>query len=205
MLTRWLGWAEKLSQVAVWAGGGLLVFAAFMVTVDVLARKFFSVTMAGSDEISGYLFAISTAFAFSYALLHRANVRIDALYLLLPRRVCALLDLFGLLLLALFASVLTWRAALLARDSIHYWSRSITPMQTPLAIPQTLWVVGLTLFVLTLVLVIAACSVALFRGDLATVQRIAGVRTLDEEVEEEAGITLHTDADPAPAAPRRDD
>ena len=69
----------RYARFAVWAGGAMMLFAAFMVSADVLVRRLLGITMGGSDEISGYLFAISTALAFPYALLHRANVRIDAL------------------------------------------------------------------------------------------------------------------------------
>jgi len=182
---RHIEFAERLSRYAVWFGGALMIFAAIMVTVDVIMRKLFSVTLGGADEISGYLFGIATAWAFSYALLHRVNVRIDALYLLLPGWLRALLDLLGLILLAIFVGVLTWRATLLFQDSLSFWSKSITPLQTPLAIPQAFWLAGLYLYFVTILLVIASTAWALLRGDMATVQRLAGVRTLDEEMAEE--------------------
>ena len=69
---------EQISRFAVWVGGAALMAAAFMVTVDVLFRKFVGITMSGSDEYSGYVFAASTTWAYSYCLLHRSNVRIDA-------------------------------------------------------------------------------------------------------------------------------
>lgn len=71
----------RLSQFAVWLGGAMMLVSAVMVSTDVIARKILGITMGGSDEISGYLFAIATAFAFPYALLHRANVRIDVAYM----------------------------------------------------------------------------------------------------------------------------
>ena len=43
---------ERISQYAVWVGGAALLAAAVMVTLDVFARKFFSITMSGSDEHS---------------------------------------------------------------------------------------------------------------------------------------------------------
>ena len=185
MLDRLLRLDERIARIAVWVGGALMIFSACMVTVDVLLRKFLSVTLGGADEISGYLFAIATVWAFSYAALHRVNVRIDALYTHFPRPLRAVLDLFGLALLMGFVLLLTWRAALLFADTIANWSRSITPLQTPLAIPQSLWLAGLVLFSITLLLILTASVVALSRGDLARVQRLAGVRTVTEEVEEE--------------------
>ena len=175
-----------------------MIFSACMVTVDVLLRKFLSVTLGGADEISGYLFAIATMWAFSYAALHRVNVRIDALYMLLPRALRAVLDLLGLTLLTGFVLLLTWRAALLFTDTVENWSRSITPLQTPLAIPQSLWLAGLVLFSFTLLLIMTACVAALMRGNLPRVQRLAGVRTVSEEVEEEKSAGASSSERPAP-------
>ena len=185
MLDRLLGINERIAHLAVWVGGALMIFAAFMVTLDVLLRKFLSVTLGGADEISGYLFAIATVWAFSYAALHRVNVRIDALYTHFPRPLRAALDLLGLALLTGFVLLLTWRATLLFTDTVENWSRSITPLQTPLAIPQSLWLAGLLLFSFTLVLIMTASVVAMIRGDIAKMQRLIGVRTVSEEVEVE--------------------
>ena len=185
MLDRLLGINERIAHLAVWVGGALMIFAACMVTLDVLLRKFLSVTLGGADEISGYLFAIATVWAFSYAALHRVNVRIDALYTHFPRPLRAALDLLGLALLTGFVLLLTWRAALLFTDTVENWSRSITPLQTPLAIPQSLWLAGLLLFSFTLVLIMTASVVAIIRGDIAKMQRLIGVRTVSEEVEVE--------------------
>ena len=185
MLDRLLGINERIAHLAVWVGGALMIFAACMVTLDVLLRKFLSVTLGGADEISGYLFAIATVWAFSYAALHRVNVRIDALYTHFPRPLRAALDLLGLALLTGFVLLLTWRATLLFTDTVENWSRSITPLQTPLAIPQSLWLAGLLLFSFTLVLIMTASVVAMIRGDIAKMQRLIGVRTVSEEVEVE--------------------
>ena len=198
MLDRLLRLNERVARVAVWVGGALMIFSACMVTVDVLLRKFLSVTLGGADEISGYLFAIATMWAFSYAALHRVNVRIDALYMLLPRALRAVLDLLGLTLLTGFVLLLTWRAALLFTDTVENWSRSITPLQTPLAIPQSLWLAGLVLFSFTLLLILTACVAALMRGNLSRVQRLAGVRTVSEEVEEEKSAGASSGERPAP-------
>ncbi len=100
MFDKTLAIAFRLSQIAVWIGGTMMLFAAFMVSIDVIARQLFGLTMGGSDEISGYLFAISTALAMPYALLHRANVRIDALYMHLSTGVRTALDILGTSLLA---------------------------------------------------------------------------------------------------------
>lgn len=173
----------KLSRLMVWIGGVALIGAAIMVTVDVVLRDLFLITLGGADEMSGYVFAVSTAFAFPYAVLHRANVRIDALYIPLPPRLRSVLDLVALVGLAVFFYPLTWRIWLMLQDNIQFWTKSITPLQTPIAIPQALWFAGMLIFCATVLLVFVAALVRLLRGDLSGVHDIAGVPTLDEEMD----------------------
>ncbi len=177
----------RISQLLVWIGGVALIGAAIMVTVDVILRDLFLVTLGGADEISGYVFAVSTAFALPYALLQRANVRIDALYIPLPVRLRSVLDLVALLALAVFFFPLTWRVWLMLVDSYTFWTKSITPLQTPVAVPQTLWFGGLLLFCITIVLVFLVALTRLLRRDYAGVHDVAGVPTLDEEMESSGG------------------
>ncbi|WP_420564923.1 TRAP transporter small permease [Thalassobaculum sp.] len=183
MLDKLLAANFKLSSLMVWIGGVGLIGAAIMVTIDVFLRDVFLVTLGGADEISGYVFAISTAFAFPYAVLHRANVRIDALYIPLPPFVRSILDLVALVGLAVFFFPLTWRSWLMLQDNISFWTKSITPLQTPIAIPQSLWFAGMVVFCLTVLLVFVVALVRLLRGDLTGVHDIAGVPTLDEEMQ----------------------
>src|SRR3546814_3028249 len=75
LLDRWLGLADRISRYAIWFGGTLVLVSAFVVSVDVLLRKIFLISMGGSDELSGYAFAIGTAWALGFTLLRRANVR----------------------------------------------------------------------------------------------------------------------------------
>ena len=175
----------RIAQIAVWIGGGAHLAAAIMVTIDVVLRKVFSITMSGSDEMSGYVFAAGTTWAYSYCVLHRSNIRIDAVYNLLPRRLCGVLDIVGVVLLLIFNAVLTrhaWEAFATSyvRDSV-----SITTLATPLWIPQLFWVIGLIAFQLTLIFVAVYATLRFWQRDDAAVNRIAGVPTVAEEVEAE--------------------
>lgn len=176
---------ERISQLAVWVGGAALLAAALMVTVDVLARKIFSVTMSGSDEYSGYVFSATTTWAYSYCLLHRSNVRIDALYNYLPRKITAILDVVGLLLLFYFMSIMTYYAMVSFVDSWVNNSVSITTLGTPQWIPQLFWVAGLILFFVTLIFVVFYSIVALIQRNWDLVARVAGVPSIAETMQEE--------------------
>ena len=176
---------EQISRFAVWVGGTSLMLAAIMVTIDVSLRKTFSITMSGSDEYSGYVFAASTTWAYSYCLLHRSNIRIDALYNLLPRKVTVLLDVLGLVLLHYFMSVMTYYATIAFLNSWENNSVSITTLATPQWIPQILWVAGLVLFVITITFVTIYSVVALLQRNWDLVAQLAGVPSITEIMEEE--------------------
>ncbi|MGJ3258363.1 MAG: TRAP transporter small permease subunit [Rhodospirillales bacterium] len=170
----------------VWLGGALLVLAALIVTVDVILRKLFNISMAGSDELSGYAFAIATSLSLSYAFLHRANMRVDALYQHLPIWLRCTLDIVGNILLITFIGYVTWRASLLLADTYANQSRSISPLQTPLAIPQTAWFVGLVLFVVTGTVMTISSLVSYIKRDWVAVHKKMGIKSLDEQIEEES-------------------
>lgn len=189
LLDRWLGLADRLSRYAIWIGGALVLASAFLVSVDVLLRKLLLISIGGADELSGYAFAIGTAWAFAFTLLRRANVRVDALYTRLPRAICAALDIVALLSLGGFLLLLTWQAWDVLDTSISFGARATTPLQTPLWMPQSLWVIGLALFLFTLLPLLLRALFALLGGDLDTVRRLAGARTIEEDAADEAAHT----------------
>ena len=186
---------EILSKWLVWVGGAALLMAAIIVTIDVLCRKFAGITVSGSDEISGYVFAASTTMAYSYCLLHRSNVRIDAFYNMAPRPITATLDVIGLALLMYYMFFMTETAIGSFKESWELNSVSITTLETPQWIPQFFWMAGLVIFFVTLVFVTLYALVALLQRNFDLVQRIAGVPSIAEVVQEEThGVDVMDEA-----------
>jgi TRAP-type C4-dicarboxylate transport system permease small subunit len=184
LLARLLHRAEALSRMAVWVGGALTLGAVFLISYDILVRKFFNVTIGGADEISSYVFAISTSWALAFVVLQRANVRVDVLYERLPVRLSAFLDWLSLVALAVFLVFLTFHAYSVAETSFVRNAAANTPLATPLWIPQGLWVAGLVWMCVVLALMLIRASVAMVTGDLATVKALCGVISAREEAEE---------------------
>ena len=177
-----------VSRVAVWVGGAALTLSAIMVTLDVFARKVFGITISGSDEISGYVFAAGTTWAYSYVLFTRANIRIDVLYNVVSLRTKALLDLLGVALLAYYIWLLTGNALEMFLENWEYNSSAQTTLATPLWIPQVFWLSGLMFFLVSLAFILAYGLHALARRDWRTINAIAGVKTVEEEVKEETHV-----------------
>jgi TRAP-type C4-dicarboxylate transport system permease small subunit len=185
MLDRLERLAERMARVTVWIGGTMLLAAAILVTVDVLGRKTGLVQIGGSDEIASYAFAVGTAWAFSYVLLQRGNVRIDAIYQHLPLWLRSVLDIISLAALAVFVAFLVWRAGVLVQTTVELGARSVTPMRTPLIVPQGLWLFGLVVFLFVILLTLLRTIVALAQRDLLAVQRVAGAAGVRDEIEGE--------------------
>ena len=183
-MNKLLGLARGVARAGCWFGGAMVAAAAFMIAADVLSRKLFSVSLGASSEVSGYVLAIGTSWALTLALLDRAHVRIDSLYMVLPVRLCALLDMLALVAFMVFAAFTTWQGGKVLANSIRVDAHSLTPLGTLLAIPQTLWVAGFVLFSVVLLLLFVRAALLFARGRWEDVQRLLGPRTAQQELEE---------------------
>ena len=177
--------AQRGAEFAALAGGVLILSAAGVVSVDVLLRKFVSVTLGGADELSGYALAIGSTWSFAFVMLSRSNVRIDALYQMMSRRWAAVCDLIALMALLVFASVVAWYGFTVMSYAWEIGSRSNSSLAVPLAVPLTLWWIGYAWFVLCgLVLMLRSVS-AMFSRDFDLVNRLIGARSSQEEAADE--------------------
>jgi TRAP-type C4-dicarboxylate transport system permease small subunit len=83
-----------------------------------------------------------------------------------------------------FAGFLTWQGWIIFAQSARLGSRSLTPLETPLAIPQFFWVAGFAFFLLVMVLLLIRAVTALATGQIDEVHRLLGTRTAVQELEE---------------------
>jgi TRAP-type C4-dicarboxylate transport system permease small subunit len=177
---------RNFSRALTWFGGVLLIGSALLVTVDVITRKFLNVTLGGADELSGYAFCMATALALSYALFERAHIRVDFLYRMFPDWLRRFADVLGLLMLLGFAVIATMMIFYLVADTYKFGSRSITPLRTPLIYPQVVWLFGWAFFCFTCLLLAVATLQRIVVGDGPGAAQIAGVKSLDEQISDEA-------------------
>ena len=176
---------RRFAQWGLWFGGALVLLAALLIGIDVLMRKFLARSIGGADELAGYSLAIGTAWGLGAALLDRAHIRIDSLYMLFPRGLRLALDLAGLVLFLAFFGLIAWHGWGVVEQSWTSGSRSQSALETPTVIPQLLWIAGLLGF-LAVGLVLLVHAARLMRsGDLRAVSQLIGTRSAEEEVEDE--------------------
>ncbi|MDC8443117.1 TRAP transporter small permease [Halomonas aquamarina] len=167
------------------AGGVLILLAVALVTMEILSRQLIGRSNLHATEITGYVMAISTSWAFAYTLMRKAHIRIDALYVKLPVSARGMLDLIALMSLALFCVLVVGAAFDVAELSYTGGARANTPLGTPVWIPQALWLLGLVWFSVAVVLMSLRVLLGLLSGQMNDVQRLAGSPTLDEQIREE--------------------
>ena len=176
---------RRLTRLGLWFGGALVLAAAVLIGIDVVLRKFFATSIGGADELAGYALAIGTAWSLGAALIDRAHIRIDSLYVLLPTRLRLALDFVGLALFVGFFGLIARHGWNVVEQSWSAGSRSQSALQTPTVIPQVLWFVGLVVFVAVgVVLFVYALRLAA-RGETGAVAAAIGTRSAEEDVEAE--------------------
>ncbi len=176
---------RHFSRAGLWLGGALILIAAILIGIDVVLRAGFNTSIGGADELSGYALAIGTAWALGAALLDRAHIRIDSLYSLFPLRLRLVLDVFGIVLFTAFFGLVGWHGIGVFTQSWVAGSRSQSALETPLIIPQAAWLVGLAVFLVTALMLLAHALTLGVRGDLVEMSRTISTRSAAEEIDDE--------------------
>jgi TRAP-type C4-dicarboxylate transport system permease small subunit len=176
---------RRLTRWGLWLGGALVLAAAILIGIDVCLRKFFAQSIGGADELAGYALAIGTAWSLGAALLDRAHIRIDSLYVLLPVRLRLLLDFAGLALFVAFFGLIARHGWNVVEQSWSSGSRSQSALQTPTVIPQGIWLLGLALFVVVGVVLFIHALRRAARGEAGAVAAAIGTRSAEEDVKAE--------------------
>lgn len=176
---------RRFAQWGLWFGGALVLLAAVLIGIDVLMRKFLARSIGGADELAGYVLAIGTTWGLGAALLDRAHIRIDSLYVLFPQKLRLVLDLLALILLVGLFAMIAWHGLSVVAQSWTSGSRSQSALETPTVIPQVLWIAGLAAFVAIGALLLFDALRIIASGDLRGAARLISTRSAEEEVEDE--------------------
>jgi len=161
-------------RVAV-AAGLLLLVSVAVTLYDIIARPF-QMSIGGTDELSGYAMAITTSWGISYALTSMAHVRIDLLRARCSTRGQALFDAIAILSLAGVALVIAYRVWPVLAKTIKFNSTANTTLETPLWIPQSLWLAGWVWFAVSSIVIAIGVINYVINGKFDEVNPIAGMR-----------------------------
>lgn len=164
---------RRLNRLIAMFVGVLLMACAGFVLLDIVLRQLGS-SLGGTDEISGYVMAIATAWGMGFTLIELGHVRIDLLRSRGGSRGRALLDLLAMLSLAITVTLIAVKGWPVLARSLANSSRANTPLETPLALVQAPWLAGWIWFALVSWLTFLAALALVARKDFAASEAAIG-------------------------------
>jgi TRAP-type C4-dicarboxylate transport system permease small subunit len=174
---------DRVATLLAFLAGASVLILSLLITADVVARKLFGVSFQGTDEIGGYVLAMVGSLGMVHVLNRRGFTRIDLLFRFLPVPVRRGLHVAAYLSLAGVVVFFATHALRTLDETLLFDSRSMSPLQTPMWIPQGLWSFGMVFFALMTVLHALRASLLVFI-DPAQIDRDYGATQLEDEVEE---------------------
>jgi len=195
---------KRFENVIAVTFGAMFLLLSLLVSVETLARKLFSVSLQGVDELGGYFLAVGGALAFTSAFARGAHIRIDILHERLPRILQLALNVLSVAALATCAGLMLAMAWNSFWESVAYRSTVMSPWATPLRYPQFAWLVALAIFAALTAAAAARVLSLLVRRRFAEINREYSPFSAKSELAEEvADIQTRGALQAANAAPGR--
>ena len=142
---------DRLGTAALAVSALAVAVMAALVTVEVLARSFASVSTLVADEMAGYLLVILTFFGLAESLRAGAFIRVEFVDRWLGADARRWLEAVLLVVALAYTVLLAWEFWRLVLQSFRFGSTSLQVSRTPLWMPQACMAAGASLLVLQLV------------------------------------------------------
>ena len=153
--------------------GIMLLACVVFVLLDIVLRQM-GASFGGTDEISGYVMAIATAWGMAFTLLELGHVRIDLLRSRVAARGRVLFDLFSMIVLSATISIIAFRCWPVLERSIANNSTANTVLETPLWLVQAPWFAGWVWFALVSWLTFIAALLLFVQGKFEAAESAIG-------------------------------
>lgn len=173
MAERVLSILRTLNRGVAYLIGAMVLICAAVVLADILLRQI-GASFGGTDEISGYVMAIATAWGMGYAMLELSHVRIDLLRQKANKPGRALFDLFAMTVTTIVILIIAYECWPVLERSIVNGSRANTPLETPLVWVQGPWLAGWIWFGIVSALTTLSALVLIVQGRFAEAERAIG-------------------------------
>ena len=158
---------DRITEYFAIAVGWLLVFLILYISIDVVGRKLFNVSIQGSDEIGGYIMSVLSAVGFSYALSKTGHVRLMLLLSKMPTVLKAFMNLFAYTILMVYSYMMTWQVLTVLMDSFQLKAKAPTTLEIPLMFPQSILTLALTWFSVNITIYLFRLIVLIYRKEFS--------------------------------------
>lgn len=172
---------ERASVLFALGAGVSIAVLAVLITIDIIGRDIFGVSVQGTDEIGGYVLAFVGSLGMALTLMRKGHPRIDLFFRFFPNALRDVLNVLAQVTIAGFAVFMAWQAWGELEKTLRFGAITNTPLQTPLWIPQSVWLAGMIFFALTCCLT-SAHAIFLYATDRRAVSYIYGSPSVEDEV-----------------------
>ena len=121
---------EKLTQhISRWFNGFALIALSamlFLVTIDIIGAKVFSLPVPGAMDLTSLLGVLIIGFSMTQTYIKGRHITVDFLMIRTPRRLRRVLRCLTTCLCTLFFVIVVWRLFLYAHDLYVYGEKSLT-------------------------------------------------------------------------------
>jgi TRAP-type C4-dicarboxylate transport system permease small subunit len=176
---------DDVSRPLAVIGGWFVLGLSILIGLEVVGRKGAALAIQGSDELGGYVMAVSVAFGFSYALAKRGHIRLNLILPHMPARFQAAANVIAYTILTAFSYLMLWQMLDMLLESLRLKAVAPTPLQTPLALPQALCALGLAYFAVHTTVYLLEGFRLLVSGDIIRYNAMFGVEMAEKEAESE--------------------
>lgn len=152
MVTRW----SRVLDVSQFVCALTILGMGVTVTYEIVARYFFDAPTTWAQEISVYFLLALALLGLAPTLAADEHIRIDLVTRKLPLAAQRWLRICALAAIAIYAGIAAVGGWGMVQQSLRFGRKSLTLLEVPVWIPQTLLPIGMALLALTAVVGIAA-------------------------------------------------
>lgn len=176
---------DRITLWLAWLAGAIIIFGcALPICLDVASRAITGSTLVESFEVSGYALAACIGLGMGYTVTTKANIRVDILTAKLPSPLRRAVDMIASASLAITALAMAYFTFDVLSDSWKLGARSVSTLQIPLVIPQSIWWLGLVWFATMAVLTPIYAAARILAGDTRGFDAALSNTSLTDELEQ---------------------
>lgn len=141
---------RSINEAIAILSGALIFMICFFAVYEVIARSFFNQPTKWSLAFSQFMLLYAIFLGSSYCFQQNGHIRVDIVLDHVPQRIRSILTVLGLLMAAVFVSVLGWKAYEATVISAKFDYLTITTIQIPSAYLYVVIFIGSILMLITM-------------------------------------------------------
>ncbi|AXH11792.1 TRAP transporter small permease subunit [Halarcobacter bivalviorum] len=145
---------DKLTKMGAYLSAFILVSLVSLILIEIFIRSLFDMSTMIADEYSGYFYLASIFFGLAYTFSSDSHIRINIITSRLSKKVNRKIDILAALITLAVLAFALYRTALFTYDSYSLEMLSENVSETPLYLTQLAMPIGITMFMLAVVLFI---------------------------------------------------